>query len=60
MKQIRIEATLEYDDGIMHGDDLESRAWFLTEVLMQPMVLHSNEIGDEVATLQVVRIVDVC
>lgn len=58
MKKIRMEIELEYDDDTMHGDCEESRQWFLGTILSDrtgDLLLHSNEIGDEVGTVTVLR-----
>lgn len=57
MTTITLKITLEYDEDIMHGDDADAREWFMSSVL-QPgdLVLHSNEIGDEVGTIKSVSL----
>lgn len=48
MKSLKIEIKLEYDE-IIHGDDLESIAWFenLIEIPEKDqLILKSNNIGD--------------
>ena len=52
--KIKLEIELDYDEKIMHGDDEDAIRWFYEEVLGGPLVLHSNEIGDEVGTIKVV------
>ena len=60
MKTMRLEIELTYDDMLMHGDDEEERAWFFNDLLMKPqdLALFSNEIGDVVGDVKVVRIID--
>ena len=58
MATIRLEIELEYDADIMHGNDAESRAWFLDTILSSQtghLILHSNEIGDELGPVTVLR-----
>jgi len=57
MKKINFEATLTYDDNIMHGKDQEAINWFYKIVLKKTLVLHSNEIGDEIGTIKIKRII---
>ena len=60
MKTLKLEIQLTYDDAWMHGDEPEEREWFLNDVLMDPegLTLFSNEIGDVVGDVKVVRIID--
>lgn len=57
MKKIKFEAVLTYDNKIMHGNDKESRDWFFNEILKDKLILHSNEIGDEIGTVKIKRII---
>jgi hypothetical protein len=61
MKTIRLTVDLTYNNEIMHGDDEESKDWFVNEVLKstnphEQLILHSNCIGDEVGEIKVVDI----
>lgn len=60
VRTIRITAELTYDDHFMHGDDPESIDWFVCDILMggcgEDLILHSNEIGDEVGTVRCVKV----
>jgi hypothetical protein len=57
--KVRMEIELEYDTGIMHGDDADSRRWFFEEVLGGgQLLLHSNEIGDTVGEVRLIRIIE--
>lgn len=59
MKTIKLEITLEYDDDIMHGTEMDSIEWFRSEVLMGPpasLTLCSNVIGDEIGIVTVTKI----
>jgi len=56
--KIRLEIELEYDDDLMTGGEPESRAWFLGHILTGTsgkLILHSNEIGDELGPVTVIR-----
>ena len=64
MKKIRLEVELEYDEELIHGNDPESIAWFHKEILLHPskdgeLILHSNEIGDEVGVIRVLKVKEV-
>lgn len=58
MKKIKLLIELKYDDKIMHGGDTDKEAkdWFFGEVLKDKLILHSNEIGDEIGTVKVLEI----
>lgn len=60
MKTIRLEIELTYDADILHGFDRESIRWFCENVLSgtgeERLILHSNEIGDEVGDVKVLKI----
>ena len=62
MKKLILEIELEYDENIMHGQDPCSIAWFNREVIgVQKdcgLILHSNEIGDEVGKVTVLSVKD--
>ena len=61
MKKIRLEIELEYDDVGMHGDDTEAVKWFHDEILNGKkglLLLHSNEIGDNVGKVEVIAELD--
>ena len=63
MKKIRMEVELEYSE-IMHGNDPESIGCFYEEILLHPskdggLILHSNEIGDEVGVIRVLKVKEV-
>ena len=64
MKKIKMEVELEYDEELIHGNDPESIDWFYHEVLLHPskngeLILHSNEIGDEVGVIRVLKVMEV-
>lgn len=54
---------LKYDDKMMHGNNKESRDWFYNDILKSKrkndLVLHSNEIGDEIGTVKVLEVLDI-
>lgn len=56
MKTIKIIAELEYDDELF-PDTPEEKKWFYEDILLkEDLVLHSNEIGDEVGILKIKQI----
>lgn len=60
MKKIKLQIELMYDAKNMHGNDKRSIDWFYNDVLKSKrkndLVLHSNEIGDEIGTVKVLKI----
>lgn len=55
MRTERLVIELEYDDEIMHGDELEAIEWFWLDVMGGgELYLHSNFIGDEVGRVKVI------
>ena len=61
MKKLKLEIELEYNDKIMHGDDQESIDWFYDDILIGEtglLILHSNEIGDCIGKVKVLKIFD--
>ena len=60
MSKLTMLVELEYDGDMMHGTDAESIDWFRNDILLgkcgEPLILHSNEIGDEVGTIRVLEI----
>ena len=64
MKTIKLEIELTYDDNIMHEDDPDAIKWFYKDILEKELtnedcpnlILHSNEIGDEVGVVKVIKI----
>ena len=57
MKKIKFEAILTYDNNIMHGKDKVAIDWFYNVILKDTLILHSNEIGDEIGTVKIKRII---
>ena len=59
MARIRFEAELDYDGDLICGDDEESKEWFLNQILGNQcgdLILHSNDVGDTVGTIRLIRI----
>jgi hypothetical protein len=63
MKTIRLEVELTYNNNIMHEDDSDGIEWFYRDVLGKVcedgspnLILHSNELGDEVGVINVLKI----
>jgi hypothetical protein len=58
--KIKMLVELSYDAKTMHDDDKESIDWFYKEILgskrKDDLILHSNEIGDEVGTIKVIEL----
>lgn len=61
MKTIKLLIELKYDDKMIHGGDKdkESKDWFFKEILgskrKNDLILHSNEIGDEIGTVKLLK-----
>lgn len=62
MRKLKLLAELEYDDNSMHGDNPESVDWFINGILLRRMntserlILHCNEIGDEIGDIKILEI----
>lgn len=63
MSKIRMLVELEYDAETAHSGDKDKAAkqWFMDQVLLNKteagrLILHSNEIGDELGTLHVLEV----
>lgn len=57
--KIKLLVELEYDARSMHGDDPEAIEWFHKDILKgtdELLILHSNELGDEVGTITVLEV----
>jgi hypothetical protein len=53
MTKIKIEVEFEVDDSLWgaNSEDQEERDWFWKEILPSAtLILHSNEVGDEIAS----------
>ena len=53
MRKIKMIIELTYDTEIMHGNDPEAIEWFEKEILGGELILHSNELGDEVGKVRI-------
>lgn len=61
MAKLRLEVELDYDADIMHGNDADAISWFRNDILLgkgEALRLHSDEIGDVVGEVTVVRILE--
>ena len=61
MTKLILEVELDYDGEATHGKDPDAIAWFWNDILLYPgedgeLVLHSNELGDEVGTIKVLKV----
>lgn len=58
MKKIKFEALLTIDDNFIDLKSKTERDWFFNNILKDPnLILHSNEIGDEIGTVKIMRII---
>lgn len=56
-KKMKMLVELRYDASIMHGRDKEAKDWFFNEILKKDkLILHSNEIGDEIGIIKVLEV----
>lgn len=63
MSIVRMLVELDYDDELHHGKDVDAIDWFVKDVLLNTtedgkLILHSNELGDELGTVRVLKIFD--
>lgn len=56
MKTLVITAELTYDDTLMHEDDEQGIKWFYNDVLKGDLYVHSNEIGDEIGEIRILKV----
>lgn len=61
--KLKLEIEMDYNHDIMHGDDPDSISWFYNLLLNSDpedpdslLILHSNDIGDEIGTVRVLKI----
>lgn len=59
--KIKMLVELDYDAVGMHGEDKESKLWFMENILLrrgitEPLLLHCNEIGDTVGEIKVLEV----
>ena len=53
---VRMVVELRYDAGDMHGADAESKRWFQDLLLNKPLALFSEEMGDFVGEVKVIKV----
>jgi len=58
MTKLRLEIELDYDMDLMHADDADGHAWFMSILKDPELYLHSNEIGDEIGHVTVVKVIN--
>ena len=61
--KLRLEVELDYDEGMLHGTEAEAIRWFREDILQgrsegSELFLWSNEIGDEVGRVSVLRFLE--
>ena len=61
MTKLQLLIELEYDEEVIYGDDPTAIHWFYNEVLLntsidEPLILHSNDIGDNIGVVKVLKI----
>lgn len=58
--KLQLLVELDYNDKLMHNGDenQEAKDWFFSDILGCELVLHSNELGDEVGSILVLKIID--
>ena len=58
-KTLKLEIELTYDAESMHGNDKDATDWFFKSILKskrkKDLILHSNEIGDEIGTVKIIK-----
>ena len=60
MEKIKMIVEIEYNEKIMHGDCQEETNWFCEEILLGEkglLLLHSNELGDNIGTVKGLKII---
>jgi len=55
MKRLKMTIELECDDRLFNESDPEEVSWFFNYVMKKKLLLHSNEIGDVVGTVKVIK-----
>ncbi len=56
MTKLILLIELNYDAETMHGNDEEAREWFFSILTNDRLILHSNEIGDEIGEVTVLEV----
>ena len=60
MEKIKLIVEIEYNAKFMHGDCQEEKNWFYEEILLGEkglLLLHSNELGENIGTVKGLKIV---
>lgn len=58
MKTIKCTMELTYDEEIMYSDDEDEKSFFVDLLTKHELILHSNELGDEIGTVKLVGVED--
>ena len=53
--KVRITGVLTYDAKSMHDDDPQGLAWFMSMLMDEDLILHSNELGDSVGHFKITK-----
>lgn len=57
MTKLKLTIELDYNAEIMHHDDPDAIEWFFKDILLDDLlILHSDEIGDMIGTVKVLKI----
>ena len=59
--KLKMEIELDYDAETMHDVDKEAMEWFYNDILLGSggkLLLHSNEIGDEIGKVTGLKILN--
>lgn len=56
MTKLILTIELDYDAELLHGDDSDAIEWFNESVLGGELILHSNEIGDEIGPVKILKL----
>ena len=57
--KVKMLVEFDYDETVAYGNDLGARKWFFESILGgDDLILHSQEIGDEIGTIKVLKILE--
>ena len=58
MRELRLEVDFTYDEEFMHTGDSDpmAKTWFKDLLLWEELIVHSNEVGDQIGTMKVRKI----
>ena len=56
MKTVRLICDLTFDESNFEGNSTSERDWFYSHILKNDLILHSNDIGDSIGELKVIRV----